>query len=241
MIRERGEIVGRGETFVVESCIIQKQLDNVLVFQSWDRPTGIIAKISDFAHSLFIGSDRGSTTPQLYYGTSMSVPASYLNPVVTFANLVRSYNAPELLSGEQPRLPELRKCDMWAFGLLAWEVLLDGEFYVKMLPTTSISTHESVGSTLMEHALFLNMAKASVARLKAGFQAPFLQSVSKATLALDPNKRTTDLSKVPIIIKWHIVRAKQSTQSAAQIGNTSTTWSYEMFRLENGSEITWIH
>ena len=49
------------------------KLENVLVFQSWDRPAGVTAKISDFGHSLLIGGANTPKTSHVYHGTSMLV------------------------------------------------------------------------------------------------------------------------------------------------------------------------
>ena len=49
------------------------KLENVLVFQSWDRPAGAIARISDFGHSLLTEDASGSKKLHVYHGTSMSV------------------------------------------------------------------------------------------------------------------------------------------------------------------------
>ncbi|KAF8242560.1 kinase-like protein [Wilcoxina mikolae CBS 423.85] len=45
------------------------KLDNVLVFQSWDRPSATIAKLCDFGHSLITANDEGKLTR--YYGTNL--------------------------------------------------------------------------------------------------------------------------------------------------------------------------
>lgn len=45
------------------------KLDNVLVFHSWDRPGGAIAKICDFGHSLIVSEYETQYTP--YAGTPL--------------------------------------------------------------------------------------------------------------------------------------------------------------------------
>ncbi|KAK3326818.1 kinase-like domain-containing protein [Apodospora peruviana] len=47
------------------------KLDNVLVFDSWDRPSATIAKLADFGHSIVLGNTRqeGSDEPLRYTGT----------------------------------------------------------------------------------------------------------------------------------------------------------------------------
>jgi len=45
------------------------KLDNVLAFQSWDRPGGAIAKLCDFGHSLITTKDEHQ--PTRYFGTTL--------------------------------------------------------------------------------------------------------------------------------------------------------------------------
>jgi serine/threonine protein kinase len=47
------------------------KLDNVIVFQSWDRPAGAVAKICDFGHSILPTS--GDKMPPKYYGTLLYI------------------------------------------------------------------------------------------------------------------------------------------------------------------------
>jgi serine/threonine protein kinase len=45
------------------------KLDNVLVFPSWDRPSGTVAKLCDFGHSILLTGDN--ERKRRYYGTSL--------------------------------------------------------------------------------------------------------------------------------------------------------------------------
>jgi serine/threonine protein kinase len=49
------------------------KLDNVLVFQSWDRPVGTLAKISDFGHSIVLTSTTDGERHARYSGTPVCV------------------------------------------------------------------------------------------------------------------------------------------------------------------------
>ena len=44
------------------------KLDNVVVFPTWDRPSGYIVKLCDFGHSIFLTSDERQL---YYYGTPL--------------------------------------------------------------------------------------------------------------------------------------------------------------------------
>ncbi|KAK5095862.1 hypothetical protein LTR70_003181 [Exophiala xenobiotica] len=85
------------------------KLDNVICFQSWSRPSGCRAKLCDFSHSIEVTEDPKSVR---YYGTPLYLP-------------------PEAI--EQHARPisssEVHKCDIWAWGLALWEILIDGDVY----------------------------------------------------------------------------------------------------------------
>ncbi|KAJ5946758.1 hypothetical protein N7454_003597 [Penicillium verhagenii] len=84
--------------------------DNVVVFSSLDRPSLSLAKLSDFGHSILVGSTPKKRSR--YLGTTL-------------------YNAPEVAFQEDRPIPieQLHKCDIWAFGLCVWEILADGNSY----------------------------------------------------------------------------------------------------------------
>lgn len=54
------------ETGIIHSDV---KLDNVLVYRSWERPSGTIAKISDFGHSIVVETTDNRRVQ--YLGTSM--------------------------------------------------------------------------------------------------------------------------------------------------------------------------
>lgn len=85
------------------------KLDNVVVLPSWDRPSNAIAKLCDFGHSIILGE---KVKYPKYYGTLL-------------------YNAPEVQLQETFGLEPtcLHKCDIWAYGLLVWEIFADGKKY----------------------------------------------------------------------------------------------------------------
>lgn len=105
------------------------------------------------------------------------------------------YQAPEVeKQAYQPIEPEnLFKCDVWAFGLLVWEVLLDGQHYLE-LPTRS----ESDGSQNQ----LLKSAKASLKLGGNTLQNALLLAVLNLTLQDDPAVRVSGFAKLPIMAKW---------------------------------------
>lgn len=77
--------------------------ENVLLCQ--DESGDIVAKLSDFGNALFVESEEGTYT------------------------CTPSYAAPEVKAGGYIERTSLKLCDIFSFGLLAWEVLLDGANY----------------------------------------------------------------------------------------------------------------
>jgi serine/threonine protein kinase len=80
------------------------KLPNILVFEVEGRR---VAKISDFGCAL---TSAEIEEGQRYRGT-------------------RSYRAPELKDDPALTMEDLRRCDVYAFGLCVWEILKDGQHY----------------------------------------------------------------------------------------------------------------
>jgi serine/threonine protein kinase len=51
------------------------KLDNVVVLQSWDRPSGAIAKLCDFGHAIVLSGDKRH---QKYFGTALYVFSKFI-------------------------------------------------------------------------------------------------------------------------------------------------------------------
>ncbi|KAI1420557.1 hypothetical protein F5Y12DRAFT_719445 [Xylaria sp. FL1777] len=111
------------------------KLANTLVFPNVNQPGQWTVKVSDFSHSIFGISSRRITT---YPGTGL-------------------YNAPEVRSRDalipSDRLP---RCEAFSFGLLAWEILKNGDSYFDLQWTSSSTTID--GSSTM-HAFLSNLRK----------------------------------------------------------------------------------
>ncbi|KAI0434492.1 hypothetical protein F5Y09DRAFT_356770 [Xylaria sp. FL1042] len=121
------------------------KLANTLVFPNANQPGQWTVKVSDFSHSIFGISSRRITT---YPGTGL-------------------YNAPEVRSRDalipSDRLP---RCEAFSFGLLAWEILKNGESYFDLQWTSSSSTTE--GSSMV-HAFLSNLRKDELLELAHKF------------------------------------------------------------------------
>ncbi|KAL9079701.1 MAG: hypothetical protein Q9157_001427 [Trypethelium eluteriae] len=189
------------------ACIVHGdlKLENVLIFHSWDRPSGVVAKLADFGHSLLLLATDKDRPPPRYDGTPLFVASIY-----TFLNDLlltwrSSYNAPEVSTQQSDRLgcSQLYKCDVWTFGLLAWEALLDGDRYIDHLPTRK-EAPETSRSLLSSHEFssLLELAKSAVPPTPGTLQGPFFRGLFNLTLKIDSASRTSDLAALPVVSQW---------------------------------------
>ncbi|KAK3315411.1 hypothetical protein B0H66DRAFT_565331 [Apodospora peruviana] len=115
------------------------KLANTLVFPARRENNGWIVKVSDFSHSVFGISSRRSTT---YPGS-------------------RLYNAPEVRRRDatipSDRLP---RCESFSYGLLAWELLKNGEPYPDSTWIRAASSSQNgTGSDSINQQDFLDSLK----------------------------------------------------------------------------------
>ncbi|KAI9666468.1 MAG: hypothetical protein M1821_004404 [Bathelium mastoideum] len=216
--------VALGIAALHRACIVHGdlKLENVLVFPSWDRPSGAVAKIADFGHSLLLlGTENEHLTPR-YDGTPL-------------------YNAPEVSTQHIHRLTNSRlyKCDVWAFGLLVWEALLNGDRYIKYI-TPGREAGEASKNPLNgeEFSSVLQLAKNAVPPTPGTLQAALFCGLFNLTLKTEPDCRTADLSALPIVSQWNNGSSRKLEADLALHSGTSD-WSFEMFRPESGNEILW--
>ncbi|KAF2848106.1 ankyrin [Plenodomus tracheiphilus IPT5] len=216
------------------------KLDNVLVV---DAPSAPLAKLCDFGHSVVIGPDSDTHRSALYRGTNR-------------------YNAPEVFLQSEKRIlqTEMRKCDVWAFGLLAWEVLLDGIHYTNRV--AGMTDDHSAGhppSTLEPDAI-LTLALSATRTSTDDIQRAIYKNLFRRALVADPNQRSGQLDSLLITSKWRQTTTSSNITQLVLHADASE-WSYEVlrpgrrferhlltnlvpgkiFRHENDREIFWVH
>lgn len=68
------------------------KLDNVLVFQSWDRPIGAVAKLSDFGHSIVLASTADGESYDRYPGTPVYATCKCIALLSNWVQIQRTGN-----------------------------------------------------------------------------------------------------------------------------------------------------
>ena len=182
------------------------------------------------------------------------------------------YNAPEVAHQRNQPIPadQLHKCDIWAFGLCAWEILADGQVYFQrgwqdnalyerppsypdswaMVTSPSTSDTHNVSPDEDGHYVFgrfdpshlEHLAVEFVNQLKipgVGFEKGMLRPLLSRTLQTDPNKRISDLSRLPIIGFWNKAPGGHSLQSKLATYTLSGEVRYSVFSRDTGPYIIW--
>ncbi|KKP02295.1 hypothetical protein THAR02_05588 [Trichoderma harzianum] len=183
-----------------------------------DRPAQALAKLTDFGHALVINKSSKHDGIMRYGGT---------------------YNAPEVyhqdtFSIDRDAMPQ---CDVWAFGLLIWELCLLGEDHLSY----SRRKWPEVGAQVMMQRL--NPADArryAMASVPGKVEYVFIRATLHYTLQEDPTKRIAHLEALPLLTEWNGASISGlESELAFHLDSPSPT--YEMFRPENGREILWKH
>ncbi|ERF74033.1 hypothetical protein EPUS_03848 [Endocarpon pusillum Z07020] len=227
------------------------KLNNVIIFESWDRPSGTIAKLCDFGHSILLAVENPSQLR--YVGTTL-------------------YNAPEVAKQRHTPIDweNLHKCDIWSYGLLVWEILANGEIYFKRKwrhdPNFARTTREALSGTTLgdsrcpttreeaqEESIqpeeegvmgtfdskhLRNLATQFVNTMQLPiFEKGCLGPLFKLTLQEDPALRLSDLNRLPIVSVWNKSGASSLQHKLAMHVGTSE-FTFEMFQ---GRDIPWEH
>ncbi|KAF2016798.1 kinase-like protein [Aaosphaeria arxii CBS 175.79] len=178
------------------------KLDNVLVFRNrtgegaGTYETQVVAKLSDFGHACLFSDDQGDGVTQTYLGTPW-------------------YLAPELRQGTSLKSVEFLACDIWALGLLCWEVVRDGVRYFRLPEISALLGHSelfeesSLSADTLGRIFDLCPALAEAATTSIyeppynsefrPFQQQFINGILRKTLQVDPSKRQRDITKLPFI------------------------------------------
>jgi serine/threonine protein kinase len=147
------------------------KLDNVLVTAHTSAQSGpqgmsqsVVAKISDFGHSLLLYEDDEAKEDQKYGGTL-------------------AYNAPEIAKSHGLEYESLnfRKCDVWALGLLCWEALDNGSPYYKstrIQDLIAITRTDSSSRSPSDHSASASKGSTSTSKGTASTPESILGSLS---------------------------------------------------------------
>jgi serine/threonine protein kinase len=143
------------------------KMENVLVFKG--PADSCIAKLSDFGSSVGL---RNEVDEETYWGT-------------------RLYNAPEVVGPSESqsgaRIPArmMWSCDVFSYGLLIWEILMDGRCYLdaelsRVMRNRGFIALHDVGLKRLDASVYSSDKRFSVLRLALGL-----------CLNLDATKRPT--------------------------------------------------
>lgn len=178
------------------------------------------------------------------------------------------YNAPEVAQQKDNPIPleQLHKCDIWAFGLCAWEILANGQLYFQrswrrnslyerphsmstlLTSPTSSEAPDDIdeddqhvfGHFDVSHLRALAIDFVNNLKIPGiGFERGFLRPLMDHTLHVDPAQRISDLSRLPIIVSWHKTPGGHSLQSKLATYAMSGDVRYSIFSRESGPYIIW--
>lgn len=150
--------------------------ENVLVFAAREGQTGdVVAKLSDFGHAIILDHGR-SGEPRHYLGTAV-------------------LNSPEARQRNSLAVADLCKCDVFSYGLIVWETVINGARYLSCCEVAASREQEGVLGWLqsLPEDELLRLALESIDHIHGASEPPLidvLQRLVKASLRDDRNKRS---------------------------------------------------
>ena len=148
--------------------------ENVLVFAAGEGQTGeVVAKLSDFGHAIILDREE----PRHYLGTAV-------------------LNSPEARQRNSLAVADLCKCDVFSYGLIVWETVVNGARYLSCCEVSTSSEQDGVLGWLqsLPEDELLRLALESIHYSHGASEPPLvdiLRRLVKASLRDDRNKRNT--------------------------------------------------
>ena len=147
--------------------------ENVLVFDAKDDKYGqVTAKLSDFGHAITFHKDK-LDEKKLYLGTLV-------------------LNAPEARHRDAVAARNLWRCDVFSYGLVIWETIIDGARYFSAVDDPALQSGVTDWLDSLPQDEMLRLATTSLNQIYGSLERPLLDTterILKASLRDDSSNR----------------------------------------------------